>query len=120
MAEEVMDICLQVLMESNKSRVNSYSVRNSVLNISHITFWDCRVHILFNNLSRNSCMWQYLPLFSLGNTLCIDYLMRHFCKQSAVNLTVLTYKSAATLQCAINCSVNYIIFSHRFHLKCSN
>ena len=40
-----MDICLQVLKESNKSRFNSYSVRNSVLNISHITFWDCRVHI---------------------------------------------------------------------------
>ena len=43
-----------------------------------------------------------------------------FCKQSAVNLTSLTYKSAATLQCAIDCSVNYIIFSHWFHLKCSN
>ena len=40
-----MDICLRVLKESNKSRVNSYSVRNSVLLISHITFRDCRVHI---------------------------------------------------------------------------
>ena len=45
MAREAMDICLQVLKESNKSRFDSYSVRNSVLNISHITFRDCRVHI---------------------------------------------------------------------------
>ena len=34
----------------------SYSVRNSVLNISHITFRDCRVHIFSDNLSRNSCI----------------------------------------------------------------
>ena len=49
-----MDICLRVLKESSKSRLDSYSVRNSiyqysirysVLNISHITFWDCREHI---------------------------------------------------------------------------
>ena len=73
-----MDMCLRVLKESNKSRLDSYSVRNSVLNISHITFRDCPVHILSNNLSRNSCIWQYLPPFSWGNTLCIDYLIRHF------------------------------------------
>ena len=42
-----MDICLRVLKESNKSRFDSYSVRNSVLRISHITFRDCRVHIFF-------------------------------------------------------------------------
>jgi len=40
-----MDICLRMLKESNKSRFDSYSVRNSVLIISHITFQDCRVHI---------------------------------------------------------------------------
>ena len=45
-----------MLKESNKSRFDSYSVRNSVLNISHITFRDCRVHIFSNNLSRNSCI----------------------------------------------------------------
>ena len=73
-----MDICLQVLKESNKSRFDSYSVRNSILNISHITFQDCRVHIFSDNLSRNRCIWQYLPPFSRGNTLCIDYLIRHF------------------------------------------
>ena len=56
MAEEAVDIYLRVLKESNKSRFDSYSVRNSVLNISHITFRDCRVHIFSNNLSRNSCI----------------------------------------------------------------
>ena len=50
-----MDICLPVLKESNKSRFDSNSVKNSVFNISHITFWDCRVHIFSDNLSRNSC-----------------------------------------------------------------
>ena len=42
-----MDVCLRVLKESNKSRFDSYSVRNSVLIKSHITFRDCRVHIFF-------------------------------------------------------------------------
>ena len=51
-----MDICLRVLKESNKSRFDSYSVRNSVLIISHITFWDCRVHIFSDNLSQFSCI----------------------------------------------------------------
>ena len=54
-----MDICLQVLKESNKSRFDSYSVRNSVLIISHITFRDCRVHIFSDNLSWNSCIHKY-------------------------------------------------------------
>ena len=31
-----MDVCLRLLKESNKSRFDSYSVRNSVLIISHI------------------------------------------------------------------------------------
>ena len=35
----------QLRLTINKSRFNSYSVRNSVLVISHITFQDCRVHI---------------------------------------------------------------------------
>ena len=56
MAWEAMDVCLRVLKESNKGRFDSYSVRNSVLIISHITFWDCSVHIFSDNLSRNSCM----------------------------------------------------------------
>ena len=51
---EAMDVCFRVLKESNKSRFDSYSVRISVLIISH-TFQDCRVHIFSDNLSRNSC-----------------------------------------------------------------
>ena len=50
-----MGICLRVLKESNKSRFDSYSVRNSILIISHVTFQDCRVHIISDNVSRNSC-----------------------------------------------------------------
>ena len=40
-----MDICLRVVEESNNSRFDSYSARNSVLNISHVTFRDCHLHI---------------------------------------------------------------------------
>ena len=56
MARAAMDVCLRVLKESNKSRFDSYSVRNSVLIISHITFRDCRMHSFSDNLSRNSCI----------------------------------------------------------------
>ena len=56
MAQEAVDVCLRVLKESNKRNFDSYSVRNSVLIISHITFRDCRVHIFADNLSQNSCM----------------------------------------------------------------
>ena len=62
MALEAMDICLRVLKESNKSRFYSYSVRNSELIISHITFRDCRVHIFSDNLPRNSCIFIYRQL----------------------------------------------------------
>ena len=48
------DVCLRLLKESNKGRFDSYSVRNAVLILSHITFRDCRVHIFSDNLSRNS------------------------------------------------------------------
>ena len=41
---------------SNKSRFESYSVRNSELIVSHTTFRDCRVHVFSDNLSRNSCI----------------------------------------------------------------
>ena len=57
MAQEAMDVCLRVLKESSKRSFDSYSVRNSVLIISHITFRDCRVHIFADNLSQNSCMY---------------------------------------------------------------
>ena len=52
MTREAMDVCLRVLKESSKSRFDSYIVRNSVLIISHITFWDCRMHIFSDNISR--------------------------------------------------------------------
>ena len=55
MAREAMALCLRVLKESNKSRFDSYSVRNSVFVISHITFRDCRVQYFPDNLARNSC-----------------------------------------------------------------
>ena len=51
-----MDVCFWVLKESNKSSFDSYSVRTSVLIISYITFLDYRVHIFYDNLSRNSCI----------------------------------------------------------------
>ena len=43
MALEAMDVCLRVLKESNESRFDSYSVRKSVLVISHFTFVVCTV-----------------------------------------------------------------------------
>ena len=57
--QEVKDVCLRVLKESNKGRFDSDSVRNSVLiYLSHITFRDCRLHIFSDNLSRrNGCMY---------------------------------------------------------------
>ena len=43
-AREAMDVCLRVLKKRSKGiRFNNYSVRNSALIISHITFQDCRV-----------------------------------------------------------------------------
>ena len=56
MAQEAMDVCLRVLKESNKSSFDSNSVRNSVLIMSHITSWDCRMHIFSDNLSQISCI----------------------------------------------------------------
>ena len=56
MTREPMGVCLRGLKESNKIRFDGYSVRNnrnSVLIISHITFWDCRLHIFSDNLYRN-------------------------------------------------------------------
>ena len=54
--ERPWTLSLQMLKERSKSRFDSYSVRNSVLSISHITFPDCRVHIFSDNLSQNSCL----------------------------------------------------------------
>ena len=37
LVREAMEMCLPELKESNKNRFDSYSVRNSVLSISHIS-----------------------------------------------------------------------------------
>ena len=39
-----------------QSSFDSYKVRKSILIISHVTFWDCRVHIFSDNLSQTSCI----------------------------------------------------------------
>ena len=66
MARVAMDLCLRVLKKSNKSRFDSYSLGNSVLIISHITFRFCRVHIFCDKLSRNSCRhWPFDHCHSL-------------------------------------------------------
>ena len=62
-----MDLCLKVLKESNKTKFDSYSVRNSVLIISHITFQDCRVHIFLR--TRNwtiAGQWSYEKIVILS------------------------------------------------------
>ena len=61
-----MDISFRELKESNKNRFDSYSVRNSVLIISHITFRGCRVHISSDNLSQNSCILQNVTAIKRG------------------------------------------------------
>ena len=67
-----MDICLRVQKESNKSyRFDSYSVRNSVLLLSHITFRDCRVHIFSDNFLEiavnNTTPDKFIFRFALTN-----------------------------------------------------
>ena len=59
MTREATDVCLRVLKENNKSSFHSYSVRNSVMIISHITFRYCRMHVFSKNLSRNTVAVQY-------------------------------------------------------------
>ena len=62
-----MDLCLKVLKESNKTKFDSYSVRNDVLIISHITFQDCRVRIFLR--TRNwtiAGQWSYEKIVILS------------------------------------------------------
>ena len=56
--ERPWTVCFRVLKESNKSRFDSYSVNNSVLIMSHITFRDCRLHIFSDSLSRNTVKFR--------------------------------------------------------------
>ena len=71
-----MGVCLRVLKESNKSRFDSYSVRKSVLIISHITFRDCRVHSFSDNLSRNSCRSQNFKLTVHSSQMYVETSLR--------------------------------------------
>ena len=81
MAREAMDICLWVLKESNKCRFDSYSVRGSVLIISHIIlFRDCRVHIFLLEIA------LYICLSASRDTDCTDlwpkFMKETFCQKS--------------------------------------
>ena len=44
--------------------------------IPHNTFRDCRVHILSDNLSRNSCIWKSTNVYAafrfMGHAFCKD------------------------------------------------
>ena len=59
-AREAIAVCLWVLKESNNRRFDSYSVRNSVLIISHMTFRDCRVHIFPTTFIEIAVCWSAL------------------------------------------------------------
>ena len=70
MVLEPMDVCLRVLKESNKSRLDSYIVENC-------NFRDCRVHIFSNSLSRDSClakMFVSISLYLFIFDLCLFFL----------------------------------------------
>ena len=58
------------------SRFDSYSVRKSLLMIPHNTFWDCRVHILSNNLSQNTCIWKNTKVYT-----AFRFMGHAFCKE---------------------------------------
>ena len=72
MAGEAMDLCLRVLKESNKSGFDSCKGGNSVLIIFRITFRDCRVYILSDNPSRNSCIQNFIRprVFPITHLVC--------------------------------------------------
>ena len=65
-----------------KSRFDSYSVRNSVLIIFHITFRDCRVHIFSENLSRNSFIQSNLDV---TNVITNDILYSNYSTKNLDN-----------------------------------
>ena len=56
-----MDVCLRVLKERNKTRLDSVPVGKSVLIISYVTFRNCRVHNFSD--SRNTCKRDFILCF---------------------------------------------------------
>ena len=78
-----MDERLRVLKESVKSRFDSYSVRNSVLIISHITFRDCHVHVFFPTTILEIAVYTLATFRSMKNKRC-----RHFQRNKLLLFTV--------------------------------
>ena len=75
MAREATDICLRVLKESNKSRFDSYSVKNKCIDdIPYYLSGFSRAQFL-RQLSRNSCirslaaLYQKLIIETLGGSI---------------------------------------------------
>ena len=81
-----MDVCLQELKESNKSRFDSYSVRNSVLIISHIAFRDRHVHISLTTFLSCIKMGWNLANDTLFSTCRAETNQRHLGLQEAYPL----------------------------------
>ena len=57
MAGEATDICWRVLMESNKSRFDSYSREEQCIDPIPYYLSGLSCARFFDNLSRNSCIW---------------------------------------------------------------
>ena len=84
---EAMDVCLRELKQSNKSRFDSYSVRNGVLIISHITFRGCGVDTFSDNLSWNSCMHSSVGSLGTDVTLWRNIIAKIFDRVFALERT---------------------------------
>ena len=69
-ARKAMEMCLRVLKESNKSRIDSYSRQEQC--IDHIPYYlsGLSLHIFSHNLSRNSC----IPMCILKQRLAVCQL----------------------------------------------
>ena len=66
MAQEAMDVCLQVLKESNKSRFESYKVGHGLFDhIPHYLSVLTLAHFL-DDPSRNGCIQQRTSSFVLA------------------------------------------------------
>ena len=73
-----MDVCLRGLKERHKIRFDSYSVGNTVLIISHITFRGCRVHSFGNNPSINTLYTKTIIPFNLAELWPYECLRQPF------------------------------------------
>ena len=86
-------LCFRVLKRSSKSRFDSYSVRNSVLIVSHITFQDCRVHFFptaFLEIAVYTCKYEL--------TGCIAGLNVVF---PGLDLNIKSYDNNMQMKCGI-------------------